>query len=834
MIDTGETDGTDLGDYSESPATPRPTKGEPESIDPAKLEDVPVVPLRGTVMFPKSMQPLVIGRPSTMALAESLQGDDLVVLVAQRDPSIEEPGLDDLYEVGVAARFLKMAKMSDDDGHAVVLTHSLERVRLLRSTASKPFLRAKLARLPDVPPSRADAEFQALLRNVSDLAFRVIKDSPGLSAELLGVLRSIEDPGTMADFVGSFLPSLNTRMRQELLEMTDVAARLGRAYEELLREKESLHVRGRIEAEVQEKVSRGQREFLLREQMSAIRRELGEIDEEGRIVRELRDKIAQSGMPEAVGREASRELLRLEQTPSAAAEYNIIRTYLDWLTTLPWQDDHGAPIDLDRAAAVLDEDHYDLDKIKVRILEYLAVLKLTRSMRGPILCLVGPPGVGKTSLGRSIARALGRPFVRLSLGGMRDEAEIRGHRRTYVGALPGQIIQGLRRAGTRDPVFMLDEVDKLGKDFRGDPAAALLEVLDPEQNHAFRDQYLDVPFDLSKVLFVTTANILDTIPPALRDRMEILDLAGYSEDEKLEIAFRYLIPKLVDEHGLSRAELSFDRVAVRQIIRGYTHESGVRGLERTLAAVCRKHARVVATRGSSQMHVGAAEVRALLGVPRFEVEREVAMRTRAPGVAVALAWTPQGGDVLFVEAVRMARGKGDVTMTGQLGDVMKESVRAALSWVRASASALELGPEPLRALDLHVHVPAGAVPKDGPSAGVVMAIALVSMLAGRPVRPYVAATGEITLRGHVLPVGGIKEKVLAARQSGIREIILPERNRPHLLEDVAEHLRAGITFHFVSTLDEALALALPQVVAAPARAHEPAQVRRSGNGKWLG
>jgi ATP-dependent Lon protease len=667
--------------------------------------------------------------------------------------------------------------------------------------------------LPDVMPAEPDPTFEALAHNVRDLCFVVIAGSPVLSNELLAVLQSIERPGTLADFVATFLPSLSTETRQELLETVDVRARLRRAAEELTKETENLRLRGQIQAAVEEKVGKAQREFFLREQLKAIQKELHEESPEAKVVADLRAKIDEVHMPEAAKTEAVRELKRLEQIPVASAEYGVARTYLDWLVALPWSVSGAHEVDTRAAQQVLDEDHYDLERVKERIVEYLAVLKLTRNLKGPIFCFVGPPGVGKTSLGRSIARALGRSFVRISLGGMRDEAEIRGHRRTYVGALPGQIIQGLRRAATNDPVFMLDEIDKLGSDFRGDPASALLEVLDPEQNVGFRDHYVDVPFDLSKVLFITTANVLDPVAPALRDRMEVLELPGYTETEKLEIARRYLVPKGLREHGLvGDHRVSFTDEGLREIVRSYTLEAGVRGLERAIGAVCRKHARSVAEGRTGPLTVGADETRARLGAPRYHVETDLVERTRKPGVAVALAWTPQGGDVLFVEAVRMPRDRGDVTITGQLGQVMQESVRAALSWMRANGERLGIPADEYRKFDVHLHVPAGAVPKDGPSAGLVMAVALVSAFRERPVRPFVALTGEITLTGEVLPVGGIKEKVLAAKRSGVRRIVLPERNRANVAEDVPGDLREGLSFSFVSTIDEALQCAFENAV----------------------
>jgi len=589
-----------------------------------------------------------------------------------------------------------------------------------------------------------------------------------------------------------------------------VQSRLEVLSEELVKERENLKLQAKIENDVQQKVAGSQRDFFLREQLKAIQKELGDTDANTREVEELRAKIEAAHLPDDVLKEALRELGRLQQIPAAAAEYSVSRTWLDWLVALPWQRATAQDVDLRRAQQILDEDHHDLEKVKSRILEYLAVLQLKRDLKGPILCFVGPPGVGKTSLGRSIARAVGREFVRLSLGGMHDEAEIRGHRRTYVGALPGQVMHGLRRAGTHDPVFMLDEIDKLGRDFHGDPASALLEVLDPEQNFSFRDHYLDVPFDLSHVLFITTANVLDPIPPALLDRMEVLELPGYSEEEKLHIATRFLVPRQIAANGLEADQITFEEAALRRLTSSYTHEAGVRQLERSIGALCRKHARRIAQDGMQPLLVTSEVVRERLGPPLYRLETQVAERCRRPGVAIGLAWTAAGGDILFVEASRMPRDKGEFTITGQIGQVMQESTKAALSWLRANAAAQGIDPSVFRDYDLHLHVPAGAVPKDGPSAGVVMVAALYSLFADKPIKPFLAATGEITLTGQVLPVGGIKEKILAARRSGIREVILPADNEAHVVEDVPEPLREGMRLHYVHTIEEMLALAFAQ------------------------
>jgi len=789
------------------------------------------------VLFPQALIPITVGREGSVRLIQSLGPDDrMIAIVTQRDPRAERPGPGELHAVGTAALIHKVVRPPNDN--LLVFLEGVQRIRVTEAVQYEPFLRVRVEPLEDVLPAAPDPEFEALVRHVRDLFQEIVSATPNLSDELQALVSGLDEPVRLSDFIAASLPTLSMQLRQELLETLDVAARLKRLAAELTKELEVLRLRSKIQSEVQEQVNQSQREYLLREQMKAIQKELGDSDE-GQEIDELRKKIDSAGMPEEVRKDALRELNRLQKIPQAAAEYTVARTYLEWLVALPWATSSAAEVDVARAEKILNEDHYDLEKVKQRILEYLAVFQLKRDLKGPILCFVGPPGVGKTSLGKSIARALGRKFVRISLGGMHDEAEIRGHRRTYIGALPGQILQGIRRAETNDPVFMLDEVDKLGRDFRGDPAAALLEVLDPEQNHTFRDHYLDVPFDLSKVLFICTANMLDTIPPALLDRMEVLELPGYTAEEKAHIARQYLIPKQAREHGLEVDQhIRFTEDGLGEIIRRYTHEAGVRNLERELATICRKRAKQVAGGATGVLDVTPEVVRELLGVPRFRIETELEERTRKPGVAVAVAWTPAGGDILFVEAARMARGeargRGEFTVTGQVKDVMQESMRAALTWVRANADLLGIDPAEFEKWDLHIHVPAGAVPKDGPSAGVTMATALVSLFTETPVRPYVAMTGEITLTGHVLPVGGIKEKVLAARRSGVREMILPAENEPNLLEDVPEHLRRGMKFHFVKTIDEVLehalgaALALRRPVAAAARpgtGNQPAAAR---------
>jgi ATP-dependent Lon protease len=785
--------------------------------------ELAVLPVREAVLFPGSVLPLTVGRGASRRLVESLgEGSKLIVAMTQRDPSIETPGPNDLYEVGTAALVHRVVRMADHT--YLIFVEGVSRVRVRNFIQLEPFMRALVDPLADSLPIGEDYEMKGLERSVAKMFAEIVAQSPNISDELQTVVQGIEDPVRLADLVAAHLPSLNTPTRQQMLETLDVRERLATLNAALARERQILEVRNRIESQVETQMGQSQREYLLREQMKAIQKELGDADDTVKEIEDLRKRIDDAGMPEEVRRDVLRELTRLEKMPPAAAEYGMARTYLDWLVSLPWSKTTSEDVDVERARAILDQDHYDLEKVKDRILDYLAVLRLRKDMKGPILCFVGPPGVGKTSLGRSIARALGRKFVRISLGGMHDEAEIRGHRRTYIGALPGQVIQGLRRAETRDPVFMLDEIDKIGRDFRGDPAAALLEVLDPEQNNTFRDHYLDVPFDLSRVLFITTANVLDPVPPALLDRMEAIELAGYTAEEKVFIAQRFLVPRQAEAHGLAKEQIIFEEQAIDSIVHEFTHEAGVRNLERQIAAICRKQARRLAQGSAEPLRVGASVVREVLGVPRYRLETELDERTRRPGVAVALAWTPQGGDILFVEAARMPRtgdGRGELTVTGQIGEVMQESMRAALAWVRANGETLGVAPDTFMAYDLHIHVPAGAIAKDGPSAGVTIVAALLSLLTDRPLPAFTAMTGEITLSGLVLPVGGIKEKVLAAKRSGIRRIILPKENEAHLLADVPPHLREGIHFQFVRTIDDLAELVLPSVSLEPAQPPQP-------------
>lgn len=777
-------------------------------------EELPILPLRDTVLFPNSFMPLAVARESSVRLIDEAIADRrLIGVFTQRDASVEEPDQADLYPVGTVTHIHKMFKLPD--GSLRLIVQGLSRLRLDRIVSSRPYLRAAVSSAAEVLLDDDRLEIDALQRNIKSNFQQVVSLSPLLSDDLQTLATNIAEPGRLADFIASSLTTISTPVKQEILDTLNVRERMDKLNRILIKEFEVLELGSKIQSQVQSEVGKNQREYFLREQLKAIQKELGEGDDQTKEIEELRDKIEAAGMPDAVKKEARRELDRLSKMPVAAAEYTVSRTYLDWLVALPWAKRTDEVIDLARTKSVLDADHSDLEKAKDRILEYLAVRKLNPAVKGPILCFVGPPGVGKTSLARSIAASLDRKFARVSLGGMRDEAEIRGHRRTYIGALPGQIIQGLRRVESKNPVFILDEIDKLGSDFRGDPSSALLEVLDPEQNGTFRDHYLDVPFDLSEVLFITTANVLDPIPPPLRDRMEVLELPGYTEEEKLKIAREHLVAKQVANHGLKPEEAVISEAALRAIIRGYTREAGVRNLEREIAAVCRKAARRRAEGDEAPLTVTPDVVVEMLGAPKF-LDEEIEERTKNPGVAIGLAWTPSGGEVLFVEASRMA-GTGSLTLTGSLGDVMKESARAALSWFRAHAGLHNVDPDFYKNAEIHLHVPSGAIPKDGPSAGVTMATALASELTNRPVRGDIAMTGEITLSGRVLPVGGIKEKVLAARRVGIREIILPRQNEKNIKEDLSEDLRRELTIHFVSTIEEVLLLAL-----TPAPRQQPA------------
>ncbi|MBL7184159.1 MAG: endopeptidase La [Anaerolineae bacterium] len=797
------------------------------------LADIPselaILPLHGVVVYPLTALPLTVGRPRSIRLIDdAVLGKRIIGLVAAKEPEQDDPGPDNVHQVGTAALVHRLRKAPD--GTLILLVQGLERIKIREFTQSEPYLKARVEVAPDFVEDTVEVE--ALMRNLVELFRRLVALVPHIPDELIMLALSVDDPRQLAYAIATYM-RMDLDDAQSILETDEVTEKLRKLTITLNRELEVLELGKKIQAEAQTEMTKVQREYFLREQLKAIKKELGEEDEQTMETEEIRQKIEEAGMPEEAEKEARRELDRLSKLPTAAAEYSVIRTYLDWLVNLPWSKSTEDNLDIARARRVLDEDHYDLDDIKERIMEYLAVRKLRlerkneeeeeeeepadfiRSEReGVILCFIGPPGTGKTSLGRSIARALGRKFVRQSLGGVRDEAEIRGHRRTYIGALPGRIIQALRRVESRNPVFMLDEIDKVGQDWRGDPSSALLEVLDPEQNRDFRDHYLDVPFDLSQVMFITTGNILDTIPPPLRDRMEILRLSGYTEEEKIKIAQQYLIPRQVRENSLLPEEIEFNKGAIRKVIRNYTREAGVRNLERELGSICRKVATKVAE-GEEGVKTLITEEKAaeFLGKPKYFFE--VAERTEIPGVATAVAWTPTGGDILFIEATKMP-GKKGFTLTGQLGDVMKESAQAALSYVRSKAEELGIDGNFFEKNDIHIHVPAGAMPKDGPSAGVTIATALASLLLNKPVRADVGMTGEITLRGQVLPVGGIKEKILAAHRVGLKTVILPQRNEPDL-DDVPEDVKEVMTFVLADQVDQVFTAALADRRKKPER-----------------
>ena len=768
---------------------------------------IPILPVQDIVLYPYTVAPLIVQRPKSVKMIDdAVAGDRIVGVVTQKEAQTDGPGPADLYEVGSAALIHKMLKLPD--GTVRILVQGLARVRLPDFPQTEPYLKADVEVMEEA--MEQTLELEGMSRNISNQFQRVVSLTPHLPDELGAAVMNMDHPGRAADLVAFSMPNLSVPERQELLELADVKARLERLIALLSREVEVLEMGSKIQSQVQTEMDKTQREFWLRKQLEEIKKELGEGGEREVEIKELRERIEQVGLPEEAKKEAERELDRLAKMPPQAAEYTVARTYLDWLLDLPWNVSTEDRLDIAQAREVLDEDHYDLEKIKERILEYLAVRKLKADMKGPILCFVGPPGTGKTSLGRSIARALGRKFVRISLGGVRDEAEIRGHRRTYVGALPGRIIQGMKKAGSNNPVFMMDEVDKIGADFRGDPSAALLEVLDPEQNNSFSDHYLDVAFDLSSVMFITTANILAPVPPALRDRMEVLALSGYTEEQKLMIAKRHLIPRQLEAHGLTEEHLTLEDGAISRIIREYTREAGLRNLEREIAHVCRKVAKNLAEEADTPhpkeapTAITADRIPDLLGPQRFF--NEVVERANEPGVATGLAWTEAGGDILFIEATSM-RGNKALMLTGQLGDVMKESAQAALSYVRSRAKSLGIRDDFFQKNDIHIHVPSGAIPKDGPSAGIAITSALTSLLTDRPIRPGLAMTGEVTLRGKVLQVGGIKEKVLAARGAGIDTMILPKRNEKDL-EEIPEDIRKEMHFEFVDRMDEVLDLAL--------------------------
>jgi len=765
-------------------------------------DNLPVLPVRDIVVFPYMILPLFVGREmSIKAIEHSLTSNRMVLLLTQKDLNIENPNPEDLFSVGTVALVMRMLKLPD--GRVKILVQGLSKARALNYSQTEPFFKADIQKIEDQKYEKLSIEDEALIRNVKGQLEKVVSLGKSILPDIMGIVENIEDPGRLADLVASNI-GLKTEQSQEILEIMDLVQRLKRVSEILTREVELLTVQQKIQSDARGEIDKTQREYFLREQLKAIQKELGDIDERAEEIREFRKKVEDAKMPEKVLKEAEKQLKRLEKMHPDSAEAATVRTYLDWLVELPWAKSTTDNLDIKAADKVLNTDHYDLEKVKERILEYLSVRKLKEKMKGPILCFIGPPGVGKTSLGKSIARALGREFVRMSLGGVRDEAEIRGHRRTYVGALPGRIIQGIKTAGKNNPVFMLDEIDKIGMDFRGDPSSALLEVLDPEQNFSFADHYLAVPFDLSKVMFITTGNLVDTIPSPLRDRMEIIYLSGYTAEEKLGIAKNYLIPKQLEEHGLNSKVLKITDSGLFNLISQYTREAGVRNLEREIANLCRKVAKKIAEGKENTYVITAQNVHKYLGVPKYLPEEE--MEKDEVGVSTGLAWTETGGDIIYVEATTM-KGRGNLTLTGQLGDVMKESAQAALSYIRSRASKLGIKDEVFSKSDLHIHVPAGAIPKDGPSAGITMATAIASALTGRPVNKNVAMTGEVTLRGRVLAIGGLKEKALAAKRMGINKIIVPNRNKKDL-EDIPKYIKKDMEFIFVETMDDVLKVAL--------------------------
>jgi len=777
-------------------------------------EMLPMLPVRDTVIFPYMILPLFVGRESSIkAVDEALAKDRMIFLATQKVSTDDNPTPDSIYSVGTAAMVMKMLKLPD--GRVKILVQGLAKGMIKEYIQEKPLFVVRVQKVVEPPIGDVSLETEALVRSVKEQSEKVLSLKGILSPDVLAILDQIEEPGRLADLVASNL-KLKIEEAQKILETFNPLQRLKKVNEFLSKEVQVSTMQAKIQSQAREEMSKTQREYFLREQLKAIKAELGEIDEKAQEVNELREKIKKAKMPAEVEKEANKQLNRLEQMHPESAEATIVRTYMDWLVEIPWSVSTEDNLDIKKAKQVLDEDHYDLEKVKERILEYLGVRKLKEKMKGPILCFVGPPGVGKTSLGKSIARALGRKFTRISLGGIRDEAEIRGHRRTYIGSLPGRIIQGVKTAGSNNPVFMLDEIDKVGADFRGDPSAALLEALDPEQNFAFSDHYLNVPFDLSKVMFITTANILDPIPPALKDRMEVINLAGYTSEEKLKIAKQFLLLRQFEENGITKDSLTLSDEALLRIISQYTKEAGVRNLEREIASVCRKVARKIAEDEKGPFQVSSLNLHKYLGAPKFLPEEE--LEVNEIGVATGLAWTSVGGEILHVEATTM-KGKGNLTLTGHLGDVMKESAQAALSYARSKAKELELDPEFYEKLDLHIHVPAGAIPKDGPSAGVTMATSLISALIRIPVRKDIAMTGEITLRGRVLPIGGVKEKTLAALRAGIKTVIIPHQNQKDL-DEIPQYIRRRVNFLFVKDMDEILKKALVPEKAQPKAAEK--------------
>jgi ATP-dependent Lon protease len=765
-------------------------------------DTLPVLPVRDIVVFPYMILPLFVGREmSIKAIDHALETNRMVMLVTQRDLNVENPAPDDLYTIGTAGIIMRMLKLPD--GRVKILVQGVSKARVLGFSKTEPFYTAAIEKIVDLKPEEMTIETEAIVRTVKEQLDKAVSLGKTVLPDIMVVVENLDDPGRLADLVASNL-GLKTDQAQEVLEIIEPVRRLKRVSDILSREIELLTVQQKIQTEARGEIDKTQREYFLREQLKAIQKELGEIDERAEEVNEFRKKIEEAKMPEKVMKEAEKQLKRLAKMHPDSAEAATVRTYLEWMVELPWSKSTKDKLDIKAAEKVLNKDHYDLEKVKERILEYLSVRKLKEKMKGPILCFIGPPGVGKTSLGKSIARSLGREFVRMSLGGVRDEAEIRGHRRTYVGALPGRIIQGIRQAATNNPVFMLDEIDKIGMDFRGDPSSALLEVLDPEQNFSFQDHYLGVPFDLTNVMFITTGNLVDTIPGPLRDRMEIIYLSGYTAEEKLGIAINYLVPKQLEEHGITRKILRITDAALLQVISQYTREAGVRNLEREIANLCRKVAKKIAEGEAGKFVITPRNLQKFLGVPKYLPEEE--MEKDEVGVSTGLAWTETGGDIIYVEATTM-KGKGGLTLTGQLGDVMKESAQAALSYVRSRARKLGISDDLFSRTDMHIHVPAGAIPKDGPSAGITMATAIASALTGKPVNKSVAMTGEVTLRGRVLPIGGLKEKTLAAKRMGIRRVVIPSRNKKDL-EDIPKYIKKDMEFIFADTMDDVLNVAL--------------------------
>lgn len=795
------------------------TKQEGEEL---KIPDIlPLLPVRDVVVYPYMILPLFVGREiSINAVDQALSRDRLIFLATQKEMGDEDPAPEGIYTVGTVAMIMRMLKLPD--GRVKILVQGLAKGRIEEFVESKPYYSVRIERIVEPSPPEESLEVEALMRAAKEQLTQIVSLGKPISPEVMVIVENMQEPGSLADLIASNI-GLKVEDAQRLLEIIDPLERLQKVNELLNKEHELLDMQAKIQSAAKEEMGKSQREYFLREQLRAIQQELGETDGRTEEINELRKAIEQAKMPPLVEKEALKQLGRLEQMHPDAAEAGMLRTYLDWLVELPWGVSTRDVLDIKRAKKILDEDHYYLEKIKDRILEFLAVRKLKKKMKGPILCFVGPPGVGKTSLGKSIARAMGRKFVRMSLGGMRDEAEIRGHRRTYVGALPGRIIQGLKQAGSNNPVFMLDELDKLGADFRGDPSSALLEVLDPEQNHMFSDHYINLPFNLSNVMFIATANQMDTIPGPLRDRMEVITLAGYTEEEKLEIAKRYLIPRQTSENGISEKQIAFTDEALKTIIAKYTREAGLRNLEREIGSVCRKVARKVAEGETKHFRITPALIGKLLGPARYL--REVEMEKNEVGIVTGLAWTPVGGEVLFVEASIM-KGKGGLTLTGYLGDVMKESVQAALSYIRSRAKELQLAEDFLSGADIHVHVPAGAIPKDGPSAGITMATALISALTKIPVRKDVAMTGEITLRGKVLPIGGLKEKMLAAIRAGIKKIVIPEQNLKDL-EEIPKHILKKVSVVPAKVIDDVWSVALETFPPPPpaSREEQPAKTK---------